>query len=290
MSSKISKRHLTGFAVLGMATLAACMSLSSRQTPRGSAARAATQLAEQHARFVEAVSHQMGWASPAGIEKSTSSTFPSNVAAAEFASSDRNGDLLISLDEFIATAPPRLRNDAVKALFQQMDTNLDGMLDLSEWNWLYSVDGSLALNALSASAFDQDGDGGLGLGEFASMLQQSFGGSAPPPPEIIGLMFSNADRDKNGLVTFVEAAQFAKRAMEQGLLSGDFPAYLLDTDEDGFVGADEMSFFMHDIAGQERFTLDSSQWMDGMLALLDKDGDSRLNYSELKGLLSFQLL
>jgi Ca2+-binding EF-hand superfamily protein len=107
-------------------------------------------------------------------------------ASDPFAAFDADGDGRLSDAEIVA------------ATYAMIDSDGDGVLTAAEWRGFVGARLNEGAEGLDLAAWDRDGDGLVGRGEFASVAVDR---------ELIGALFGTYDRDDDG---FLSEAEFGR--------------------------------------------------------------------------------
>jgi Ca2+-binding EF-hand superfamily protein len=177
------------------------------------------------------------------------------ISQEQFDHLDRNGDGVISREDF-QSAPPENLYLRILRLFKEADANGDKQLTLDE---LQAVIPTFTQHAFDY--VDRNDDGVISEADLPS---------GPPPGDLEVLMhlLRMADENDNGEVTFDELA-----ALVPDLTQEQFDH--LDRNADGVISKADLPSFPDD----------PQKWLIQLLRQADANGDSKVTFDEMKALL-----
>ena len=117
---------------------------------------------------------------------------------------------------------------------------------------------------------DKNNDGIISLDELRTVLETIF---KHLPSHRIDKMLTDADRDKDGQISYEEFYRVLKRKSKKNKLLKAFKTF--DTNGDGKISLEELMEVLKHTGGEL-----PEQQLKEMINDVDKDGDGYLNYSE----------
>ncbi|XP_063683343.1 neo-calmodulin-like [Bolinopsis microptera] len=184
----------------------------------------------------------------------------------------------------------RYNKDDLKFIISCADKDLNGRMDAEEFRVAVTVLKKVKLAELKElrevfTRFDLDGNGTICSSEFEKCMEKL--GQALSPEECKE-MINDADKDGDGLISYLEFALMVKEAEERHEMMGDEESLkeafkMFDENGDGHIDKEELKQVLATVNPDQTL---SDKELEDMFKLADLNGDGKITFDEFQILIN----
>ena len=184
----------------------------------------------------------------------------------------------------------KYNKDDLKFIISCADRDLNGRMDAEEFHVAVTVLKKVKLAELKEmrdvfTRFDLDGNGTICSSEFEKCMEKL--GQAVSPEECKE-MIGQADKDGDGLISYLEFALMVREAEEKHEMMNDEQALkeaftMFDKNGDGHINREELRQVLTSMNSDHE---QSDKELEDMFKLADMNGDGRITFEEFQALIN----